>query len=574
VAATRLLALSRSAWDWDEALFCMALRHYDVGAHHPHPPGFPLYIALAKMVRLFIADDFRALRSVQLIASFFIFPSFYAMARAMRFPFTLALSAALLFAFLPNVWFYGGTAWSDILSIVLLLAGAAFLFAARTDSRARYLLGTFLFSCSLLVRPQNVLMAFPWFVATWPRLRARRYGVIAAAVALSIAVVAIGYGASAYATGRAWWGAVQGHQHYVAHVDGFLNPQRPSPLVLFPDFVIDPFEGGKAPRLLFAFAVAALFRPKRRDFEALATFGPFLIFAVLMLNTTGTSRLSIGFMPLNVLLAVDGMAFIAETLSIQLRQPRAAVVLHLAFVLVVGGRFVTWTLPALRVVHSAPSPPVQAINWIRANVPHGSRIFVGGGLPPFADYYLASDYELHWVDDDTGAMQQPERNAWYLGDGPTGNGEAVTFTRPRAKLWALFTRRYFQTDVHPVSGAVRFGDGWYMREESAGGWWRWMSADGKVMLQPMPKGGELRFSALFPIDHEPPPEVTVNVDGSTIDRFVATTGTVARRYELPASTTWHQVDFRVSSTVNLQRLHLSDDGRDLGMELTAISWRP
>ena len=117
VAATRLLALSRSLWDWDEALFCSALRHYDVAVHHPHPPGFPLYIALARIVHLFIADEFRSLRTVQLISSFFIFPAFYAMARAMRFPFTLAVSAALLFSFLPNVWFYGGTAWSDTFTV-------------------------------------------------------------------------------------------------------------------------------------------------------------------------------------------------------------------------------------------------------------------------------------------------------------------------------------------------------------------------------------------------------------------------------------------------------------------------
>src|SRR5205814_1661495 len=30
VAVTRFLALSRSLWDWDEALFCLALHDYDV----------------------------------------------------------------------------------------------------------------------------------------------------------------------------------------------------------------------------------------------------------------------------------------------------------------------------------------------------------------------------------------------------------------------------------------------------------------------------------------------------------------------------------------------------------------
>jgi hypothetical protein len=47
IAATRLLALARSPWDWDELLFCYAVRDYDVPAHHPHPPGYPLFIVLA-----------------------------------------------------------------------------------------------------------------------------------------------------------------------------------------------------------------------------------------------------------------------------------------------------------------------------------------------------------------------------------------------------------------------------------------------------------------------------------------------------------------------------------------------
>ncbi len=47
VALSRLVAVSRSLWDWDEALFCLAIGEYDVTQHHPHPPGFPLYVAMA-----------------------------------------------------------------------------------------------------------------------------------------------------------------------------------------------------------------------------------------------------------------------------------------------------------------------------------------------------------------------------------------------------------------------------------------------------------------------------------------------------------------------------------------------
>src|SRR3954465_15104592 len=85
VALSRLLAVSHSMWDWDEALFASALHHYDVAHHHPHPPGVPLFFAMAKVVRVFVHDDFHALRGISILASLFLFPAMFALARSLRF---------------------------------------------------------------------------------------------------------------------------------------------------------------------------------------------------------------------------------------------------------------------------------------------------------------------------------------------------------------------------------------------------------------------------------------------------------------------------------------------------------
>src|SRR5947209_4171161 len=76
-AASRFLAVARSLWDWDEALFCLGMRSYDVTSHHPHPPGFPLYIALGHIAHLFTRSDFRALQAVNVIAAILLFPAMF-----------------------------------------------------------------------------------------------------------------------------------------------------------------------------------------------------------------------------------------------------------------------------------------------------------------------------------------------------------------------------------------------------------------------------------------------------------------------------------------------------------------
>jgi len=566
IALTRLLALSHSLWDWDEGLFSTALHHYNVAAHHPHPPGFPLYIAVARFLRLFIHDDFRALRSVELIASFFVFPVMFALARAMKFPFAIALSAAFLLAFLPNVWFYGGTAFSDIFNLVLLLAGLAFLFEDRI------LLGTIFFALSLLVRPQNVLCAYPWFVAAW---RVRRPRTIIAAMVIAIAIVGAGYGIAAYATGwQDFLGAVRGHGHYIATVDGFKNPNRESSLHFFPLFVIDPFEAGRTMIVVFSLAVLALVIPKKRDLDALATFGPMALFVMFMLNPTGASRLSLAYMPLHALLAADGIARIANGAGIVLRRPRAALVVQGIVVVAIVGKLIAWNLPALREVRRHDSPPVQAMKWVRENIPAGSTIFIDGGLGPQATLYLSS-YDMHFVDGEDDLAKMPLlRNAWYVHDGPDREAPVVSFRRPLKRLYALFTRRNFSASVRRVAGTVHYLDGWYDEESNGQELWRWMGRRGRLELQPIATGGELRFSASVPITAEPAPQVTITIDGRPMESFVASTGSFSRRYTLAPSPSSHVVMLEVSGVVNPSRQHLSADARDLGLQISALSWQP
>ena len=57
-AAVLILAMPASPWEFDEPLFFEALHKYDPLAHHPPPPGYPVFVHFAKLVRLVIPSDF------------------------------------------------------------------------------------------------------------------------------------------------------------------------------------------------------------------------------------------------------------------------------------------------------------------------------------------------------------------------------------------------------------------------------------------------------------------------------------------------------------------------------------
>ena len=54
--------------DLDSINFALGVRQFDVAHHQPHPPGYPVYIALAKAVRAAVPDETRALALLSVVA--------------------------------------------------------------------------------------------------------------------------------------------------------------------------------------------------------------------------------------------------------------------------------------------------------------------------------------------------------------------------------------------------------------------------------------------------------------------------------------------------------------------------
>jgi hypothetical protein len=418
-AVMRWPALSLTLWDWDEALFALALRDYDVTQHHPHPPGFPLFIALAKLVPL---DEFHALQTVTFLASLFVFPAMLFLARELgATPFT-AIAAATLLAFFPNVWFFGGTAFSDVPSLVLVLAACTLLLRGRRSDSA-LLAGAVVLGIAAGFRPQNLLIGFVPFVLAFRQRR--RTTVAGAFITATIVVVSFGTAATLSGGWDAYRETLARHERFIRATDSFLSEVRPWLPQVADDFFVRPFRAPAINIVVTVLAAVGLLR--RRSWVAVAMFGPFLLFAWLYLDFHSASRFSIGYMPLYALLAAEGLP----------SRFRAASLAALATLLIV------WTWPALRVVHTTPSPPVAALR--SAEVP---VVFVDERLAAHAAL-LVPHAERHIVRV-TPQLQLPA-GAVLVREGASAAPGAKNFARTRDRLEGIARARYFEVTVKPSS---------------------------------------------------------------------------------------------------------------------------
>jgi hypothetical protein len=422
VAMTRWPAVSATLWDWDEALFALAVRDYDVTAHHPHPPGFPLFIALARMVALTGLDEFHALQVLTVASSLFLFPAMVFLARELRLPSDTALCAGAVLAFFPNVWFFGGTAFSDVPSMVLAATACALLLRGCRSSGA-FLSGALVLGLAAGLRPQNLLIAaVPFLLAAWCRRRAAL-----AAMAIVAVVVAASYGGAAAASGGwdSYRETLTRHEQYIRATDSFLAPRHPGLVQVADDFFLRPYRAPVINVLVPALAVIALLR--RRGGLALACFGPFLLFAWLYLDFHSASRFSIAYMPLFAVLAPLGLP----------DRVRAAGTGVLVAVMAV------WTWPALRVVHTTASPPVAAIEAVRA-MPHRGPLLVDERLAAHAALLLP-DVQRKVVRVAPPFVVSP--GTVLLREGASAAPGAKVFTRERARLSGIARPRYFEVSI-------------------------------------------------------------------------------------------------------------------------------
>src|SRR6201987_3691653 len=103
---SRMPYRARMLYNWDAVQFALALNEYDVVKHQPHPPGYILYVALARLANGWIGDAAAAYVTLAITFSGLATFVVYLLARAI-YDRPTALAAATLLAVSPLAWFYG-----------------------------------------------------------------------------------------------------------------------------------------------------------------------------------------------------------------------------------------------------------------------------------------------------------------------------------------------------------------------------------------------------------------------------------------------------------------------------------
>ena len=530
-ALSRVFALARTPWDWDELLFMRALDHFDVASHRPHPPGFPLFIGAAKILRALGAGDFHALQALSFIAAIAIVPAMFFLCRELRMRAPASIAAALLLAFFPNVWVYGGGAFSDVLSMVLIILAMALLLGGCRSPRM-YLAGALMLAISAGVRPQNLLVGLaPFVIASIFRKWRERV----AAIAMITIVAGGAYAMAAWLTGWSEYReALQVHRAYILRVDSFLSPTRPPLWRVFAEFFVMPYRAPVINTLVTVLVVIGVFRRRLPALLALAAFGPLCIFSWLLLDHFSASRFSIGYAPLIAILAAEGVSFCVLC---------ASVVILLMIV---------WTWPALTELRTT-SPPVAAVQ----TVPSRATVYVDAALLPFAEWYLAS----HRIEPATQMPAVFGDESYWLHE----NASRV----PRRRLWDIVRHRYFDVAASKDNLPVAFGDGWYGEEGPGAQKWRWMGSRSNATLPPIAGSARLLMQIYVPLDALPaPPNVVVRVNGVVVDRFRATSRDIAREIVVRA-----HGDRPNALTIETDRVATPPtDPRPLGLRLNSLVW--
>jgi hypothetical protein len=172
--AAHLPFIAPSLEDHDSMNFALGLRDFNPALHQPHPPGYPVYIALGRALLLVISAVRPALSRVAAealtLGLWSVVAGTVAIVAAARVLTLIAPShhrtvlwAIALLAVSPLFWLSGLRPMSDLPGLALAIVAQALILHGRTDRR-RLVQGAFIAGLAAGIRVQTVWLTLPLMV--------------------------------------------------------------------------------------------------------------------------------------------------------------------------------------------------------------------------------------------------------------------------------------------------------------------------------------------------------------------------------------------------------------------------
>ena len=161
-----LTFLSRSFDEGDVFNFALALIRYDVSAHQPHPPGYPVFVFIASIPYFVTNNQLLSLTLVSALSGALTLIPTYAIANRL-FNRETAFFSALALMVLPGFWLVSEQGLSDMLALLFLtLAISQLLVGSLNQSRLHLYTSWATLGIAMGVRPFNFVFIAPFLFET------------------------------------------------------------------------------------------------------------------------------------------------------------------------------------------------------------------------------------------------------------------------------------------------------------------------------------------------------------------------------------------------------------------------
>jgi Dolichyl-phosphate-mannose-protein mannosyltransferase len=177
--ATRWPLRVSSLEEFDSANYALAVREFNLAKHQPQPPGYLFFIWAARVAHLWIPDPVHALTAVQAISGALAILLYYGLLRRCMPP-AWALSSTLLVIFSAQVWLQHVRPMEDAFAFLWML-GVVYALVRSLSGEARWWVAGML-GVGLAMGAKQVLPGFLvglWGRTLWEYVRRSRFYVIA-----------------------------------------------------------------------------------------------------------------------------------------------------------------------------------------------------------------------------------------------------------------------------------------------------------------------------------------------------------------------------------------------------------